>query len=271
MARSVAPSSSAPASDVTMPASNAATTSRPSTGSNPNKSGIHSVGIGALRDSARNSCGTTLFADSPPRCTQFGEKSALARCRSHIHLGSRKLLLSVFGFRSSPLEDGTSRHYASFKITPERHQQLARQRHDGDAADAAFRGTDTRPEPDAQIAVGLIAQPQPGEFDPGGSSLAVTSLADPLVMRHVSALERARREADITRQLAAIVEVTMEYLANQHRGKLRTDRLELIEILDFLGVDMRRCFILNNRVALRFKSGDHLNHELQTLQFPLDL
>src|SRR5260370_17281935 len=77
MARSVAPSSSAPASDVTMPASNAATTSRPSTGSNPNKSGIHSVGIGTLRDSARNSCGTTLFADSPPRCTQFGEKSAL--------------------------------------------------------------------------------------------------------------------------------------------------------------------------------------------------
>src|SRR5258706_4335319 len=77
MARSAAPSSSAPASDVTMPASNAATTSRPSTGSNPNKSGIHSVGIGALRDSARNGCGTTLFADSPPRCTQFGEKSAL--------------------------------------------------------------------------------------------------------------------------------------------------------------------------------------------------
>jgi hypothetical protein len=41
----------------------------------------------------------------------------------------------------------------------------------------------------------LIAQPQPGEFDPRGSSLAVASLADPLVMRHVSALERARREA----------------------------------------------------------------------------
>src|SRR6202008_1809908 len=80
-----------------------------------------------------------------------------------------KLLLSVFDLRSSPFEDGTSRHHASFKITPKRHQQLARQRHNGDAADAAFRGTDTRPEPDAQIAVGLIAQPQPGEFDPGGS------------------------------------------------------------------------------------------------------
>jgi hypothetical protein len=90
-------------------------------------------------------------------------------------------------------------------------------------------------------------------------------------MRHASALERARRETDVTRQLAAIVEITMEYLANQHRGKLRTDRLELMEILDFLGVDMRRSFVLNNRVALRFKRGDHLNHKLQTLQFPLDL
>jgi hypothetical protein len=112
------------------------------------------------------------------------------------------------------------RHHASFKITPKRHQQLACHRHDGDAADAAFRGTDTRPEPDAQIAVGLIAQPQPGEFDPGGSPLAVTGLADPLVMGHVSALKRARRVADITRQLAAIVEFAMEYLANQHCGKL---------------------------------------------------
>src|SRR5712671_824340 len=39
--------------------------------------------------------------------------------RSHIHLGSHKLLLSiVFDFRSSPLEDGTSWHQTSFKITP---------------------------------------------------------------------------------------------------------------------------------------------------------
>src|SRR5580704_6225927 len=128
---------------------------------------------------------------------------------------------------------------SSASTTAHRHQQLACQRHDGDAADAALRGTDTRPEPDAQIAVGLIAQPQPGEFDPGGSPLAVAGLADPLIMGHVSALKRARRVADITRELAAIVEVTMEYLANQHRGKLRADRLELMEILDFLGVDMR--------------------------------
>ena len=71
--------------------------------------------------------------------------------------------------------------------------------------------------------------------------------------------------------MAAIVEVTMEYLADQHRGKLRADRLELMEILDLLGVDMRRCFILSNGVALRLKSCDHLNYQFQAMQFPLDL
>jgi len=89
--------------------------------------------------------------------------------------------------------------------------------------------------------------------------------------RQILSLERARRVADITRQLAAVVEVTMEYLANQHSGKLRADRLELMEGLDLLGVDMRRCFILNNGVALRLKSGDHLNNHLKAMQFSLDL
>jgi hypothetical protein len=55
--------SSAPPSDVTAPASNF------TAGLNPNESGIHSVGIAALRDPARNGCHTTIFADSPPRWT----------------------------------------------------------------------------------------------------------------------------------------------------------------------------------------------------------
>ena len=63
----------------------------------------------------------------------------------------------------------------------------------------------------------------------------------------------------------------MKYLANQHRGKLGADRLELMEIPDFLGVDMRGGCILNNRIAIGLKSGDHLNHQFEPLQFPLDL
>src|SRR5262249_3198927 len=77
IARSVAPNSNAPASEVTGPASNAATTLRPSTGANSKKFGVQSVGIGVLRESEINCCCTTIFADSQPRCTQFGERSAL--------------------------------------------------------------------------------------------------------------------------------------------------------------------------------------------------
>src|SRR5262252_9435913 len=82
IARSVAPSSNAPASEVTGPASNAATTLRPSTDANSKKFGVQSVGIGVLRESEINCCGTTIFADSQHRCTQFGERSALVK---HVH------------------------------------------------------------------------------------------------------------------------------------------------------------------------------------------
>src|SRR5215212_9748923 len=48
MARSVAPSSRAPALDVIAPPSKPATTARPSTAANSNSVGLHSIGIGEL-------------------------------------------------------------------------------------------------------------------------------------------------------------------------------------------------------------------------------
>ena len=33
-------------------------------------SGVDTVGIGALRELTMNCCGTTVFVDSQPRCTQ---------------------------------------------------------------------------------------------------------------------------------------------------------------------------------------------------------
>jgi hypothetical protein len=42
-------------------------------------------------------------------------RQPLLEIRSHIHLGSHELLLSV---HSLPLEDGASRHQARFKIAP---------------------------------------------------------------------------------------------------------------------------------------------------------
>jgi hypothetical protein len=68
IARFVAPSSNAPASDVIAPPSNPATTARLSTAVNSNSSALHSVGIGAFLESARSRSRKTTFADSAPRC-----------------------------------------------------------------------------------------------------------------------------------------------------------------------------------------------------------
>src|SRR2546425_8909229 len=61
------------------PPSKPATTARRSTASNSNSVGVHSVGIGALRETERYCCCTTLFSDSQPRCTPQFEKSGLAQ------------------------------------------------------------------------------------------------------------------------------------------------------------------------------------------------
>src|SRR4029077_18408339 len=62
-------SSIAPASEVILPPSNAAITFRPSTGAKPNRSGIHSVTIGALLLNRLSRFCKTTFTDSLPRCT----------------------------------------------------------------------------------------------------------------------------------------------------------------------------------------------------------
>src|SRR3712207_6313728 len=68
MARSVAPSSSAPASEVIAPPSKDATTARPSTGAKSSCSKIHCVGIGEVL-CAEPRCGcTTTLAHAVPQC-----------------------------------------------------------------------------------------------------------------------------------------------------------------------------------------------------------
>jgi hypothetical protein len=65
------------------------------------------------------------------------------------------------------------RDQAGLEITPERNQELARHGQDGDAPDAALHGADPLAQLDAQGAVGLVAQPKPGELDHGFARLGI--------------------------------------------------------------------------------------------------
>src|SRR5438132_2919098 len=62
-------------------------------------------------------------------------------------------------------QHGAGGHHAGLEITPERHHELAGERHDGDAPDAALDVAHPLAEPAAQGAVGLVPKPQPGELD----------------------------------------------------------------------------------------------------------
>jgi hypothetical protein len=78
------------------------------------------------------------------------------------------------------------------------------------------------------------------------------------------------REAEITAELAAIVEFPIEHFADQHAGEFGADRPELLQSLDLLRVEMRRCLVANDGVAFRLNGVDHLQHDFEALQFPSD-
>ena len=54
-------------------------------------------------------------------------------------------------------QHGAGRHHAGLEITPERHHQLAGQRHDGNAAQPSLHVADTVTEPAAEVAAGLVS------------------------------------------------------------------------------------------------------------------
>jgi len=137
---------------------------------------------------------------------------------------------------SARLEHDASRGQTGLKIAPQRHQELAGERHDGDAAHPPFLLADALTEPDAEGTAGLVAQPQPGPFNHRRTDQATARLADALVARDRPAGPWTRRDAGKAGELAAIGERPIEHLADQPGGKLRPDRAQLGQGLDLVGV-----------------------------------
>jgi hypothetical protein len=62
-------------------------------------------------------------------------------------------------------QHGAGGYHAGLEISPQCHHQLAGYRHDGDASNATLDVAHPLVEPKGQIVVGLMSNPQPGEFD----------------------------------------------------------------------------------------------------------
>jgi hypothetical protein len=73
------------------------------------------------------------------------------------------------------------------EIAPQGHNQLARQSNDGDAPGALAGIGRAGPEPLAQRAVRLMAEPEPGQFDRLLACQPIACLADALLPRDATA------------------------------------------------------------------------------------
>jgi hypothetical protein len=98
---------------------------------------------------------------------------------------------------------------------PQRHHQLARQSHNGDASDPAAGIERALPEPLGERTVRLVSQPQPSQLDRLLPGARIARLADPLLAIGPSALPWTGRQSKIAGDLAPVAEVLVERLVDQ--------------------------------------------------------
>src|SRR5918911_1986802 len=89
------------------------------------------------------------------------------------------------------LELGARRDDALRRISPERDQKLAGEGDDGNAADPAAPLANACAEPGAQLGAGLMAEPEPSEFNHSMAQTAIAGFADTLLAIGAAALPGA--------------------------------------------------------------------------------
>ena len=108
------------------------------------------------------------------------------------------------------------RHDPLLAIPPQRDHQLARQRHNANAAQAATAGPKPLPIPARQRAVGLPAHPGPRDFHHDPADVFETGPTNPLVVARRAALI-GHRTRPLSADLAPCGRVAGEELGRQHR------------------------------------------------------
>ena len=148
----------------------------------------------------------------------------------------------------------------------ERDQHLAGESDNGDALDAALDAAHAGQEPTGQVTAGLMAHPQPGQFDHGRPRPRVAGFADALIVSQIAAGEQAWRQSDIGRDIAPVGELPVEHLVIQHRRDLRPDAFKLGQRADPAVRFTGRFVGFDDGVALRLDGPDQLEQKLQALE-----
>jgi hypothetical protein len=70
----------------------------------------------------------------------------------------------------------------------------------------------------AILALWLVAQPNPGQFDRYRTGPSIARLTDPMITHHRAVVVGCRRQADVARDFPAILEPSIEYLCREYAG-----------------------------------------------------
>src|ERR1035437_6678188 len=100
---------------------------------------------------------------------------------------------------------GASRYHTRLCVAPERYQQFARHGYNGDPPCAPGQRADALSEPLCQLAARLVAKPEPCELDHSRPCARVSSPANAPIAIHAAALVGHWCDADVARDLPAVV------------------------------------------------------------------
>src|SRR5450759_3635901 len=115
---------------------------------------------------------------------------------------------------------GASRYHTRLCVAPERYQQFARHGYNGNPPCAPGQRADALSEPLCQLAARLVAKPEPCELDHSRPCARVSGPANAPIAIHTAALVGHWCDADVARDLPAVVKRTIEYLTREHGGKV---------------------------------------------------
>src|SRR6478672_5296678 len=146
------------------------------------------------------------------------------------------------------------RNQAALQIAPQRHHQLAGNRDDADAPNAALQRPDPLHEPRGKGALGRLAHPQPSQLDRQRAGARIAALADPLLAPALSAVIGRAGQAEVTAHLTAIVEGPVEHLAHQKPRADRADPDQLLQLRNARLLRTKRVLLVG--CAVRLKRGD---------------
>src|ERR1700751_2882380 len=131
--------------------------------------------------------------------------------------------------------DGAGGNDAGRQITPQRHHQLARKRHDRNPTRPPFEIAYPLVKPAGQFALGLMLDPKPGKLDGDRAGAGIAGFTDPLLAHNGAAVERRAGEPEIAADLATIGERAIERLVDQllpadHPDALKTGKHDCLGV-----------------------------------------